>query len=92
MSHTINYNLLPESMRDGVRRYIERGIPGGSFQTAVFANELVQAFDRADAENTAAIRMWAMFLHHEAPSDCWGDRETVRAWIAQRGLAGLDAA
>ena len=91
MSHTINYNLLPESMRDGVRRYIERGISGGGFLDAVFANDLTGALIRADAEAVAALPALARFLRM-SPPDCWGDRAAVRAWIAHRGLEGIERA
>lgn len=89
---TINYSNLPARMQDGARLYIERGIPGGSFMTALFSNDLLGAFQRADMENTAAMRTWASFLHNEAPCGCYGSPEHVKDWIAHRGLSGIEDA
>lgn len=77
-------------MRDGARLYIDLGIPGGSFMTALFSNDFIRAFQRADDINTAAMRNWAAFLHNEAPRGCYGSPEAVKEWIAHRGLEGLD--
>lgn len=80
---------LPHHMRDGVERYVLHGIPGGSFMTELFANRLVQAFGRADEENTAAMREWASWLYNYAPGGCWGSPMAVSEWIAAGGLMGV---
>lgn len=91
MPETINYSLLPDHMQDGMRRYIENGIPPGSFQRAVLSNDLMEAFRRADDVNAYAMRAYAMFLHNEAPGGCYGSPEHVKDWIAQGGMKGLSA-
>jgi hypothetical protein len=83
---------LPSHMRDGVERYVLHGIQGGSFLTELFANRLVQAFGRADEENTAAMRDWASWLYNDAPRTCWGSPRAVSEWIANGGLMGRDPA
>lgn len=88
---TINYDRLPAHMREGAQRYIEKGIKGGSFMTAVFSNDFMGAYRCADDENIAAMRDWAMFLHNQAPRGCYGSPERVKDWIAQGGLAGLES-
>lgn len=85
----INYSRLPAHMQDGMRLYIENGIPPGSFQTAVLSNDLMGAFRRADDVNRMAILDYAMFLFNEAPCGCFGSPEHVKDWIAKRGLNGL---
>lgn len=87
----INYTRIPEHMRDTARRYIERGIGGGSFFTALVSNDLMCAFKRADDTNTAAMRDWCAFLYNEAPSACFGSPERVSDWIEAGGLEGLKA-
>lgn len=82
---------LPAHMRDGVERYVLHGIPGGSFMTELFANRLVQAFGRADEENTDAMREWASWLYNDAPGGCWGSPMAVSEWIAAGGLMGICA-
>ena len=86
---TINYSRLPAHMQDGMRLYIENGIPPGCFQTAVLSNDLMGAFRRADDVNRMAILDYAMFLFNEAPGGCFGSPEHVKDWIAKRGLNGL---
>lgn len=82
---------LPANMRDGVTRYVMHGIPGGSFMSELFANRLVQAFGRADEENTAVMRDWAGWLYNNAPRGCWGSEKAVAEWIAAGGLTGIRA-
>ena len=82
-----NYNL-PNHMADGLNRYINHGISGGSFMTAVLENNLVQAFNRADEFNTVCMREWANVLYNYLPRNAWGNPEAVRLWIASGGLEG----
>jgi hypothetical protein len=88
----MTYDRLPAHMQDTARLYVERGIPGGSFFTAVVSNDLVGAFARADDINTAAMRDWVMWLHNDAPVGCYGSPEHVREWIARGGLSDTEAA
>jgi len=67
-----------------MRRYLEEGVPPGSFLSAVLANNLVQAFARADETNRAAMFRFAMFLHNEAPLDAWGSEQAVRDWVQSK--------
>ena len=67
-----NYELLPEHMRDGMKRYIERGIEGGSFMTAVLCNDLMGALGKADEINRDRLWDYGNFLYNEAPSSCHG--------------------
>lgn len=82
-------HLLPEHMRGGVERYIERGLPHmGSFLRAVMENNLTEAFGRADDANTAAMKNWAIFVYSYAPAGCHGSPERVKDWIERGGLVG----
>ena len=88
MSRPIDYSRLPTHMQDGMRLYIERGIPPGSFHRAVLSNDLMGAFKRADDVNTAAMVDYARFLYNEAPGGCFGSPDHVKDWLAQGGLSG----
>lgn len=46
----INYEELPQNLRLGMQRYIEHGIPPGSFLEAVIQNKLIESFRRADED------------------------------------------
>lgn len=81
MPRAINYGRLPEHCREGVRLYVEEGVPVGDFLTAVLENNLVEAFARADEVNAERMRDYADFLWNEAPSPCWGSGEKVAKWL-----------
>jgi hypothetical protein len=85
----LNYSLLPEHIREGVRLYIEDHIPPGDFLTAVIQNNLTQSFARADHINSERMfdivrRMFDIvrFFYTEAPSQCWGSKEQMDEWLA----------
>ena len=79
---------IPEHMRDAMRLWIERGVPGGSFLNSVLCNDLSGAFGRADDINRAALGDYVSFLYWDAPSGCWGSPEKVKeraaVWRAWR--------
>lgn len=84
----INYDKLPEHMREGARLYIEEGIDPGSFMVAALANQLVEAFARADETNAAYMRDWASWLYMDCPRVARGSIEKVEAWIHSGGIKG----
>jgi hypothetical protein len=79
-------------MAGGLKLYVERGILPGDFLTALLCNDLVEAFWRADDNNTAAMRDWAFFLRYEMPSGSWGSHDNVQAWCKAGGLGGMPQA
>jgi len=79
----IDYSKIPVPyMTAAARRYIEHGSRVGDFQLAVF---------KADEKNLPALRDWLLFLHWEAPEECHGSPEKMRAWIERGGLSGKQA-
>lgn len=84
---TMDYTYLPAHMQEGAKRYVEHGTEPGDFLRAVLENNLLRAFERADAVNSSYMKEWALFLYH-APRACWGSRETVNKWVMQGGLNG----
>ncbi len=83
---------LPEHMHPGMARYIILGITPGSFLRAVLSDEHEIARVRADALNAGLLERYRDFLEFEAPDDCWGSSEKVRAWHERGGLIGKVAA
>jgi hypothetical protein len=84
----IDYTLLPDSLRPGMRRYIEHGVPTGSFLRAALENKLIEAYLTADMENRFHLARVAEFIHLYAPPECCGSEANVREWIArhEKGL------
>ena len=83
-----DWGLIPCHMRGGIQRYVMNGVPMGSFLTAVFANDFMEAAGRADDENRDALFGYAQFLYNCVPSTCKGSYEAVEAWIARGGING----
>ena len=74
---------VPEHGREGLLKYLCYGVPPGHFLMAVLANDLTEACGRADDSNRVALAEYISVLHNHAPSESWGSREKVRAWIEQ---------
>jgi hypothetical protein len=78
---TVDYTKIPNAyMKDGLQRWVEKGIYPGSFLTAVLENNLFDAVGRADATNINLIKEWVVFIYNELPSGCYGSRETMEHW------------
>jgi hypothetical protein len=87
-SDNVIWGNIPESMRGGVIRYVEQGIPPGHFLMAVFTNDFMEMARRADSENGRLFMDYAKLLANECPGDCWGSLEKVADWIKRGGIAG----
>lgn len=78
-AHRYMYDELP--LHAALVDYRDHGHPVGDFLTAVLANDLVEAIGRADLYNSWLLPIYVGFLYNEFPSDAWGSREKVAAWI-----------
>lgn len=77
------YELLPDGLQAGMRRYIEEGIAPGGFLKAVLYNDLAGAVAQADWINKSRLAEVVSWLAEHAPSPCWGSVEVVRDWLDQ---------
>jgi hypothetical protein len=84
MSYEFRNFYIPERMMDGLQRYIEHHCPVGDFLTAVLSNDLSEAVGRADDENLSNLPAYIGFLYNEAPAQCHGSPERVKAWLAMK--------
>lgn len=89
MPSEINYSLLPEHIRGGVKRYIEQGIRPGDFLQAVISNKLKESFERADDINRYEMFKIVLFFYNEAPLSCWKSEDSMNRWIKDGGLEGI---
>lgn len=85
MSEKLEANLhrIPAHMRKGLANYVRFGQPPGNFLLAILTNNLREACARADEENRGALFQYVYVLTNYAPAGCWGDVESVKAWIEQ---------
>jgi len=81
MAYTFREWYVPDRMMEGIRRYIEQGIPPGDFLTAVIDNNLSEAMGRADDENLRNLPAILAYFYNEAPGSCWGSPEKRREWV-----------
>lgn len=76
----MDYSGLPESLREGARRWIEHGVVPGHFLCAVIKNDLRESFARADDANLLQMQDIVRWWYNEAPGSCWGSAERFDAW------------
>jgi hypothetical protein len=75
---------IPDYMAVGLERWIEYGKNPGSFLTAVLTNDLREACLTADDTNRDLLWNYIAFLYEDAPYNCWGSSEKVKAWQKAR--------
>lgn len=78
-----DWSLVPEHIRDGIRRYVEQHEEQGSFLMAVLRNDLSEAVGHADGININHMREIMQFIWMYVPALCWGTPEHVTAWLAE---------
>jgi hypothetical protein len=74
------YNI-PDSTKQALTDYIERGIQTGGFLYSVLSNDLMGAIGRADKDNFVAIKDITGWVYNEAPAGCWGNEAVVLRWM-----------
>jgi hypothetical protein len=74
---------IPAHMHDGLIRYLADRVEPGSFLRAVLCCDMDDARRRADAMNIVALRFYWPWLINNAPSDAWGSRHNVEAWLVR---------
>lgn len=80
------YDNVPDRTIEGLRKYVEEGIPPGHFMEAVLENNLRKALANADSHNLAAIKEIGLLVWNKCPMACWGTRRDVEHWVEEGGL------
>jgi len=86
MTNTFNlkqdaYYPIRHDLLGALERYLNHGIMPGGFMTAVLENNLKEAFARADDTNIENMKNIVGYVYNNIPSDSWGSREAVNAWL-----------
>jgi hypothetical protein len=89
MFDTRLWDDIPDHCKEGLRAYIEKGEPVGSFLSALLSNDLKRTYEKADDTNIGRVKNYLMFLYNEAPSECWGSPDKYAGWQQRGGLNGL---
>lgn len=80
----VEYDRAPENCRGTLERYIEHGIPTGSFMQAFLSNDLMDAMRRADNQNAHQFHAIASWLYNYAPPNCYGSPKMYADWLQSR--------
>ncbi len=74
--------MRPE-IKASLDRYAHDHVPTGGFLRAVLANNLMEAFGRADVENLRDLHEIVLYVHWEIPGNCHGSYEIVKEWLTK---------
>jgi len=80
----MDYNMIPNRLMDGMKRYVDGHVKPGSFLTAVIQNNLTEAIGRADPQSLSLLKEIVGWFYNEAPFSCWGTPEKMKEWLALR--------
>ena len=72
--------MIKQLTLDALQRYVEHGIPTGSFLRGVLENNLIGAASHADKENLLALGEIALYCLQNLPSSCWGSYDACEDW------------
>jgi hypothetical protein len=67
--------------KHAIDEYVSKGVPPGSFLTAVLQNNLRDSLGTADLENRHDLFEIVSYIYNECPSTCWGSPQKVRDWL-----------
>lgn len=76
-----SYTDVPDHTRQSFEDYLLRGLPPGSFMSAVLRNDFVAAVCHADHVNREHLPGIAKWMLNHAPSISWGNEQAVRDWV-----------
>ncbi len=72
---------IPENLHGGIMRYIVHGIKPGGFLSAVFENDLMEAFGRADTQSQACMHHIIGWVYNHCPRAAWGTPDAIERWM-----------
>ncbi len=80
-----DYNI-PPAVLVGLELYRDSSLPTGGFLAAVLENNLIKAVGLADNFSMSALKDIVMWCYWELPSQAWGSKEKVAAWLEEGRL------
>jgi len=84
-----DYTQIPEIMRPGLLRYVNKGVIPGDFLQAIITNDLRGACSYADDDNIEILPVYIMWLVNCVPGGCFGSPAQMKYWHSEGGLEGL---
>lgn len=84
--------MIPLELKESLDRYVMHRVPTGNFLCAVLANNLMEAFGRADINNRYLLFDICSYVYNEIPVNCYGSEEKVNAWLKEGPTTMTDLA
>lgn len=81
MSYTFRGVVMDDEIKASIDRYVEHGVPTGSFLEAVLSNDLYHAVMRADERRLPQIPAIVGYIVNEIPMNCWGTQSVYATWL-----------
>ena len=78
--------VIPEYTLDALVDYVQNGRRRGGFIIAVLTNDLFAACGMADDKNLPVLREIVRWLYNVPPSQCYGSKRKMEAWIRMNRL------
>lgn len=77
---------LPPHMLQGLERYVDHKIKGGSFLHAALSNDLKEAAGQADDTNKRLLWEYCYVFYNHIPLGAWGSPENVQQWLSSKAV------
>lgn len=74
-------DYVPASVKECLAEYVKERNISSSFLLACLENDLMGAVSRADSTNRGHLVDIMRYIYWELPSNCWGSKEKVAAWL-----------
>ena len=81
-SYSFREFYIPARMMPAILEYVDHRVPPGDFLRAVICNDLRGACVQGDDENLRNLPAYVEYFYNEVPSQCWGSREKMDAWLS----------
>ncbi len=75
--------MIPTHTQAALDRYVKHKIIPGGFLMAVLSNDLFGAVAQADSENLAALPEIVKYIYNNCPSNAWGSKDQVWAYVRE---------
>lgn len=76
-----NLLKIEQRFKESIDLYVQHRVPTGGFLRAVLENDLRNAIGSADMDAMDNLKHIVCYLYNEIPSNCWGNKERVEAWL-----------
>ena len=81
MDDADQYLAIPELTMTSLELYRDEHLPTGGFLQAVLSNDLAEAVNMADKDNSKALTLIVKWAYNHLPGSSWGSPSEYQDWI-----------